>query len=326
MALRLTFGVLPWTLEDTDLRWHVSCQSPSDKLSLWSRIFLYFVCALILGSLLQVSSTSRSNILARTIYMSVRDVAQLTTKKGTRDVAFFSFFFAEKKCNPPRCAHKPCTYNVPQGWDPSKHSTARTPLPFSVSFSLFPFFVFFPLLFGDLRVPFLVPFSFVVVLSSCRFPFDSCIAFFAFTFASLLSLVTDSVLLLFYLGATPPPHSLPVWSMRIPLACCLLSSFLRCWCWLIFIFFFSSFPFSISIWTSFVFILSCSCGYYAVSSVSVSAATRLAYDIPGTSYVAWYVYTYADLTFLFLSEVLRSIRFVSVIVYYLPFLLVFLLR
>ena len=43
--------------------------------------------------------------------------------------------------------------------------------------------------------------------------------------------------------------------------------------------FFSSFPFSISIWTSFVFILSFSCGYYAVSSVSVSAATRLAYDI-----------------------------------------------
>ena len=57
MTLRLTFGVLPWTLEDTDLRWYVSCQSPSDKLSLWSRIFLYFVCAQMLGSLLQVSST-----------------------------------------------------------------------------------------------------------------------------------------------------------------------------------------------------------------------------------------------------------------------------
>ena len=58
MTLCLTFGLLPWTLEDTDLRWHVSCQSPSDKLSLWSRIFLYFVCAQILGYLLQVSSTS----------------------------------------------------------------------------------------------------------------------------------------------------------------------------------------------------------------------------------------------------------------------------
>ena len=61
MTLRLTFGVLPWTLEDTDLRWHVSCQSPRDKLSLWSRIFLYFVCAQMLGSLLQVSSTYLKN-------------------------------------------------------------------------------------------------------------------------------------------------------------------------------------------------------------------------------------------------------------------------
>ena len=62
MTLCLTFGLLPWTLEDTDLRWYISSQSPSDKLSLWSRIFLYFVCAqmlgLMLGSLLQVSSTS----------------------------------------------------------------------------------------------------------------------------------------------------------------------------------------------------------------------------------------------------------------------------
>ena len=59
MTLRLTFGVLPWTLEYTDLRWHISCQSPSDKLSLWSRIFLYFVCAQMLGYLLQVSSTKQ---------------------------------------------------------------------------------------------------------------------------------------------------------------------------------------------------------------------------------------------------------------------------
>ena len=48
---------------------------------------------------------------------------------------------------------------------------------------------------------------------------------------------------------------------------------------------FSSFPFSISIWTSFVLILSFSCGYYAVSSVSVSAATRLAHDIYASLYV-----------------------------------------
>ena len=79
-----------------------------------------------------------------------------------------------------------------------------------------------------------VPFSFVFVLSSCRFPFDSCIAFVAFTFASLRSRVADSAILLFRLGATctHPPRSLRAWSMRIPLACCLLS-FLRCWCWLI---------------------------------------------------------------------------------------------
>ena len=58
MTLRLTFGVLPWTLEDADLQWYVTCQSPSDKLSLWSRIFLYFVCAQMLSYLLQVSSIS----------------------------------------------------------------------------------------------------------------------------------------------------------------------------------------------------------------------------------------------------------------------------
>ena len=57
MTLRPTFGVLPWTLEEADLRWHVTCPSPSDKLSLWSRIFLYFVCVQMLGYLLQVSST-----------------------------------------------------------------------------------------------------------------------------------------------------------------------------------------------------------------------------------------------------------------------------
>ena len=84
--------------------------------------------------------------------------------------------------------------------------------------------LFFPHLFVVLRVPFLVSFSFVFVLSSCRFPFDYCIAFFAFTFAPLLSIVADSVILLFRLGATPPPRSLRVCSMRIPLACCLLPS------------------------------------------------------------------------------------------------------
>ena len=48
---------------------------------------------------------------------------------------------------------------------------------------------------------------------------------------------------------------------------------------------------------SFGFILSFPCGYYAVSSVSVSAATRLAYDM----YLDTLIRTYTDLTFCFLS-------------------------
>ena len=105
------------------------------------------------------------------------------------------------------------------------------------SFSTLHFF--FPLIFVVLRVPFLVPFSFVLVLSSHRFPFDSCIAFFALTFASLLSLVADSIILLFRLGATCPPRSLRAWSMRIPLACCLLALLMLTF----FFFFLSSFLF-----------------------------------------------------------------------------------
>ena len=65
--------------------------------------------------------------------------------------------------------------------------------------------------------------------------------------------------------------------MRISLACCLLSCVLAVYL----LFFFSSFPFSISIWTSFfhpVFFL-VGTMLHAVSSVSVSAATRLAYDV-----------------------------------------------
>ena len=64
--------------------------------------------------------------------------------------------------------------------------------------------------------------------------------------------------------------------MRIPLACCLLSCVLA-----VDLFYFSSLPslLSISILDIVCFILSFSCGYYAVSSVSVSAATRVAYDV-----------------------------------------------
>ena len=74
--------------------------------------------------------------------------------------------------------------------------------------------------------------------------------------------------------------------------------------------FFSSLPFSIAIWTSFV--LSCrSCGYYALSSGSVSAATRLAYGM-------YLIPTLILPFFLFLSEVYDLFL---CIVYYLLFYL-----
>ena len=165
-----------------------------------------------------------------------------------------------------------------------------TPLPFS-----FPFFflsLFFLSLLSVSVFPFLFPFSLVLSFRLVVFPFVSCIALFAFLFASLLSLVADSVILLFRLGATPPLRSLRSWS--IPLACCLLSRVLDVD---LFYFFFSSFPFFDFDLDIVCFILSFSCGYYAVSSVSVSAATRLAYDN-----ICILIRTYADLTFFFLSE------------------------
>ena len=71
--------------------------------------------------------------------------------------------------------------------------------------------------------------------------------------------------------------------MCIPLGCCFLS------CVLVvdfFYFFFSSFPFfDFSILDIVRFILSFSCGYSAVSSVSVSAATRLEHDMYLDTYV-----------------------------------------
>ena len=44
MTLRLIFGVLPWTLEDADLRWHVTCQSPSDIVPLESCLPILCMC------------------------------------------------------------------------------------------------------------------------------------------------------------------------------------------------------------------------------------------------------------------------------------------
>ena len=81
--------------------------------------------------------------------------------------------------------------------------------------------------------------------------------------------------------------------MCIPLACCFLSCVLN-----VDLFYFSSLPFFDFDLDIVCFILSFSCGYYAVSSVSVSAATRLAYDM-----ICILIRTYADLPFLFLSEV-----------------------
>ena len=55
--------------------------------------------------------------------------------------------------------------------------------------------------------------------------------------------------------------------------------------WWLILFFFSSFPFFDLDLGIVCFILSFSCGYHAVSSVSVSAATRLAYDMYLDTYV-----------------------------------------
>ena len=70
--------------------------------------------------------------------------------------------------------------------------------------------------------------------------------------------------------------------MRFPLARCLLSSVLDVD---LFLFFISSFPFFDFDLDIVCFILSFSCGYYAVSSASVSGATRFAYDMRLDTYV-----------------------------------------
>ena len=118
-----------------------------------------------------------------------------------------------------------------------------------------------------LRVP--PPCSFFVrfVLSSCRFPFVTCIAFFALLFAPLLSLVSDSVKSVLSSRRCPRAPCEPevcVFSVRATSISCLAFLML----------FFSS---PIRFRFGRCFILSFSCAYYALSSVSVSAATRLAY-------------------------------------------------
>ena len=176
--------------------------------------------------------------------------------------------------------------------------------PISFPFSLFLFFsLFFLFPFAVLRFP--VPFRLFV---SRMLRVSPSLDFFRFP-ARLGGRLSSFVSVLH-----PPRAAFEPANRRIILAC---ASFLACY---VFMFFFSSLPFSISIWTSFVFILSFSCGYYVVSSVSVSAATRLAYDIPW--YVSWSVRTPIS-PFYFCP---RCTICFSYCVYYLLFLFVFLLR
>ena len=91
----------------------------------------------------------------------------------------------------------------------------------------------------------------------------------------------DYVVLLFRLGATPPPRA--PYEPEV----CVVSSVLGCWCWLViwsFLLFLPFFDFDLDIVGSFL-----SCGYhsYAVLAVSVSGATCLAYDMHLDTYVRW---------------------------------------
>ena len=83
--------------------------------------------------------------------------------------------------------------------------------------------------------------------------------------------------------------------MRIPLACCLLSCVVDVdIVSVFFLLFLPFFDFDLDI---VCYILSFSCGYCAVSSVAVSAATRLSYDIYTSMYLDILIRTCADLTF-----------------------------
>ena len=115
-------------------------------------------------------------------------------------------------------------------------------------------------------------------------------------------------------GTHPPPTFLyTTWdhlagpllllaSLKYAYSHCVLSSFLscvRCRCWLIFVFllFLPFFDFDMD---SVCFHPVFPCGDCAVSSVSVSAVTRLAYSYTSIWYICILIRTYADLTFVFL--------------------------
>ena len=171
----------------------------------------------------------------------------------------------------------------------------------------------------------------VFVLSCCRFPFDSCIAF-AFTLAAVLS-----AMLLFCLGATPPPRSLRAWSMRILLACCLLSCVadvdLSLFIFLLFFLpffdfdchrlFHSVFFLWVLYWLSLLGLGFC-CDSFSVRMIY----TGTKYGLLVPWYVSWYVRTLiSPFYFCLRYEYLYTICF-SCCVYYLLFLFlfVFLLR
>ena len=105
------------------------------------------------------------------------------------------------------------------------------------------------------------------------------------------------MLFCYFVSALPPPRAPCQPEVCLfPLRACVAGVDLS--------FFFPSFPFFDFDLDIVCFMLSFSCGYYAISSVSVSAATRLAYDILRSVYMYLDTYvSYADLTFVFLSEV-----------------------
>ena len=116
---------------------------------------------------------------------------------------------------------------------------------------LFSFSIYSSLVLSLLTFP-VFPFLFVLSFRRAVFPFVSCIAFFAFRFASLLSLVTDSVLnnyILFRLGAIPPRAACESEVCVFPLRAVFVLVFLLLICF----FFLLFLPFFLfRFWTSFV--------------------------------------------------------------------------
>ena len=167
------------------------------------------------------------------------------------------------------------------------NSTAGTPLSFS--FFLF-FLVFFVVRFSSPFCrspcsPSLFLFSFV--LSFRILVFRLFLVSPSSTFFSLPCFPWWRILLFCYfvsaLRRTPSPALLA--SLKYACSPCVLSSFLRSWCWFIYFFllFLFRFRFGHRLCHPVFFLV----GTYAVSSVLVSAATRLANDKYLDTYVRW---------------------------------------